>query len=156
MSKVKYEFDTPHSKAKARRSLRRKESFKVRNKRMKEADLYYGGYFVKDTRMEYKITGKVFVPEREYNTGYSKVIDVDENGHLITKYVEGEIRIIPAHYRKTRKFVGEKEIEPYLKRISFHSKKYYKKRANKKIRHRIDTFSDGDYKKAFDVAWNVY
>lgn len=156
MSKVKNKFDNTHQKAKARRSLRRKETFKIKNNRMKEADLYYGGYFIKDTINEYKITGKVFVPEREYNTGYSKVIDVDENGHLITKYVEGETRIIPAHYRKTRKFVGEKEIEPYLKRISFRSKKYYKKIANKKVRNRIDTFSDGDYKKVFDVAWNIY
>ena len=153
MSKVKYpgayEFST-HDRTKARHALRRKETFKTKNNRIKEADYYYGGYYVKDFRYECKIK-KVFVPERIYTP--NKIRITKDKG---IEFIQQEPVIIPAHYEKRRYSISKRDIKPYLKRASIGCKKYHKRVSNKKVRRSTSTYSRGKYKHLYDVAWNIY
>lgn len=167
MSKVREGYNNPHEKSKMRRNLRRKETVHKKNDRITKAkNGTYGfpkGYYIIDEKLipEYEL---VDVPETTspvYEYSYERIMH--------TEYIDGEAYEYPIII-PIRKYIGDKVIPAHKKRhlIANHfvdiperpirinvTKKFYKKYGNRKVRRSNDIYKYGDYKKVYDVAWNL-
>ena len=164
MSKVKGEiFDL--NKTKLRGNLRRVETKKKKNERLRRARANeYGsmrGWCVRDCKYvgEYVL---VTIPEHYQETYHferKEFTIYDENGVPYTysvpiKVVDGQ-KFVPAKTRKKKVHSEYVDIEPRPIRINTNLKKY-RKMAERKMRNTpIDElYNGGLYKKVFDVAWS--
>lgn len=158
MSKVKDIYDV--RKEKAIHSLRRFETRKKKQNRIKNSDKFYNGYYVrKDKRVG--IYETVEVPEqkkiiRNYEHKIIRVMNSD--GEIEAKYVSIPTlieKVIPAHIYKSR--VGSKYIPvPVVpRRINSYSacKKLYKKLTTRKVRHSKVLYNNNSRKKLEDLMW---
>ncbi len=149
MSKVKITpemIDVGFTKEKMRHTLRRIET-KHKERSRRESAKGYRGYMIVDSKPVYqKCT--VDVPERvfpEYEHVPVNVITDDgfEEMHYVLKKV-GEY-IVPAHTHTYSKYIGQRDVKPYLVRLSpsrraRRMKKIYTRLANKRIRSKDFTW----------------
>ncbi len=167
MSKVKYLPDDFHkTKENARHSLRRKESEYVKNKRMQIAKQhkYMYRYVVKDARVvKEKVVQTVL--EHVENTYHWETVTnwvTLENGRSYPqreykRVIDGQ-KVVPAHTVIRTVKVGEEPVKPHLKESKTDRKKWLKRQAAKKVRRADaeDIGSFGNYKKLYDIAWELW
>lgn len=145
MSKVK--MIDGMNKTKARRALRRKETFNKKNDLKK--NLHIKNAYIKDHVDLYKKI-KIVVPEQVIERGD---LYYDEKGNMRFGKVK---KTIPACEYNTSTYIGEQKIKPYVKRYYNSWKTYHKKQSNRRVRRlpiNEDVYSNKSYKKIYDIFW---
>lgn len=169
MSKLKNlpENITPHIKKKLIHNMRRKDDVRVKEKRKMGAKTYGYGYryYIMDhkyIRESYEVTYPArYEPTWHLEHTVKNYIDKEGNAQRIDDYkkvYDGD-QYIPARTVRRSHIVGVEFLEkPYLKQISKQKiKKYFKKYAQKKVRHfrPDDAVSGSGYRKIYDIWWNI-
>ena len=160
MSKVKDIYDI--RKEKAIHSLRRHETRKKKQNRIKNSDKFYNGYYVRKDKCV-GIYETVEVPEqkniiREYE--HKKIRVMNSDGEIEEKWVAIPTlieKVIPARRYKSR--VGSEYISvPAVpRRISLSTcKKLYKKLTARKVRHSKVLYNNNSRKKLEDLMWALW
>lgn len=156
-------------KQKLIRRNRRIETKKKKNQRMRDCrngTYNYGSYWIQEETYCRKYE-PVLVPERQVEKGhyeYKSVPVKDMKGEILyyislPEYIVDKVITIPEHMGK--QFVNSYWVSlksPMLRRSDF-SKKKYRKIAARRFR-RLDPLADvsngSNYKRYYDLAWEIY
>ena len=159
MSKVKFDGVDPHTKAKMRNSLRRKETAKIKNNRINNR--HNTKWFPK-TEISINRIEEVVIPEHTRDALTSEVVHklyLDENGLYYPAYTtiwRTKKVTVPERRYKRHIHVETREVGPYLKMKGKNDFKYYRSISNKKVRHYKGDLQKSDYKKLYDIWWSYY
>ena len=153
MSKVKIFGDIDkHTKTKLRKSLRRKETAKIKKARLKDNQ---NTKFYPKTEVDIKRKVRVIIPEHTKQESYVVYcLKQDERGRYYhDPYLRYRTVVVPESSYITTEYLGTKKITPYIKMCDKNDKKFLRKISNRKVRHYKGDLSHKDYKKVFDLWW---
>ena len=159
MSKVKITDVNAHTKAKLRHNLRRKETAKIKKDRIENKN-FSNKFYVKKDRGIYEKVTKIIPAHQEMQSRIvlQRCYHVNRDGTVETwsePICRKELVMVPEQTRTYSRYIGNKDIKPYIKQRSRRSKKWLRKVSNRKVRHaKCGNYSG--YKKVYDLWWMYY
>ncbi len=158
--------DGSHIKESLRFCNRRYESRKKKRYRMKRCKNHHNCYYhiidEKPIREHFFITEPAHEePVYYYERVKVKKTDWNGNEYWNTDFIRKQsgTKMIPEKRRKRTRLIGYESVNPYLEKFDDGKhKKYLRTLANRKLRRRpiTDTFKGGEYKKNYDLWWELY